>query len=286
AMFQLMPGDPADTLLRGIFEVTPEVKAEVIADYGLDRPIWLQYLQYVGGLLTGDLGHSYQMRQPVTEVIGANLGYTGALAGTALLLALVLSTAGALASAGRGPVASLVSQAVELLAISVPSFWIGLLLLTTFSFAIPLFPSSGGDGFGSLVLPAVTLAVPITGVLSQVLRERIDEALEQPFVTTVRSRGAGQVRVRLLHVLRHAVLPALTVSGAVLGSLLVGTAVVETLFARPGLGRVLLNAVVGNDVPVVMGVIVFGALVFVLVNSLVDVIAAAVDPRSRIGVSG
>lgn len=282
-MLQLMPGDPVDTLLRGIYPVTDEVRAEVIADFGLDRPVWLQYIQYIGGLAVGDFGQSYQMRQPVLEIIADNFPYTAALAGAALFLAIVLSTTGSLIAAGRGPFASLAAQTLELLAISIPSFWIGLLLLTAFSFAIPIFPSSGATGFISLVLPAVTLAIPLTGVLSQVLRERLDEALEQPFVTTVRSRGAGPLRVRLLHVLRHAVIPALTVSGAILGSLLAGAAVIETLFARPGLGRVLLNAVVANDVPIIMGVIVFGAIVFVIVNSVVDVAAAAIDPRMRLG---
>jgi peptide/nickel transport system permease protein len=128
----------------------------------------------------------------------------------------------------------------------------------------------------------VTLATPVTGILAQILRERMDETLEQPFITTVRTRGAGEWRVRIVHVLRHALLPALTFSGAVFGSLLVGTAVIETLFARPGLGRVLLTAVTSNDMPLTMGIIVFGSLVFVVVNSIVDVVAAAIDPRLRI----
>lgn len=281
-MLQLMPGEPEDVLLRGIFEITPAVRAEVIADYGLDRPVLLQYGQYLLGILQGDLGASYQIRKPVTEIIAANIGNTAALAGAGLALAIVLATLIALVSAGRGALASLVTQAVELLAISVPSFWIGLLLLTAFSFAIPIFPSSGADGPLALVLPAVTLAIPLTGVLSQILRERMDEALELPFVTTVRTRGAGEFRVRVRHVLRHAALPALTFSGAVLGSLLIGTAVIETLFARPGLGRVLLNAVIAGDIPLIMGVIVFGAVLFVVINSLVDVLATAVDPRLRI----
>jgi len=280
-VLQLMPGDPVDVLLKGIFEITPDVRAEVIADYGLDRSVWEQYWQFITGILHGDLGHSYQMRQPVTEIIAGSIGPTAALAAAALGLAIVFAVFGATASAGRGPVASVITQTVELLAISVPSFWIGLLLLTAFSFAIPIFPSSGARGIESLVLPAVTLAIPITGILAQVLRERMDETLEQPFIITARTRGAGELRVRLRHVLRHAVLPALNFSGAVLGSLLIGTAVIETLFARPGLGRVLLNAVIANDMPLIMGIIVFGSLVFVVVNSIVDILAAAIDPRLR-----
>jgi len=280
-MLQLMPGDPEDVLLKGIFEITPAVREEVVRDYGLDRPVWEQYIHFLTGIAQGDLGRSYQIRQPVAEIIAANLGPTAALAAAALGVAIVLAVVLATVSAGRGPIASLVTQAFELIAISVPSFWIGLLLLTAFSFTIPIFPSSGARGLESLVLPAITLAIPVTGILAQILRERMDEALEQPFVTTVRTRGAGEVRVRVLHVLRHALLPALTFSGAVLGSLLIGTAVIETLFSRPGVGRVLLTAVISNDMPLVMGIIVFGSVVFVVVNSIVDVLAAVIDPRLR-----
>lgn len=281
-MLQLMPGDPVDVLLKGVFEITPGLRAEVTASYGLDRPVLEQYWSYLTGLVQGDLGQSYQMRQPVTQIIAANLGPTAALAGAALLLAITVSVIGATATAGRGPITSVATQTAELLAISVPNFWIGLLLLTAFSFMIPIFPSSGASGIDSLVLPAITLAIPVTGVLAQILRERMDEALEAPFVTTARARGASDVRVRVVHVIRHALLPALTYSGAVLGSMLIGTAVIETLFARPGLGRVLLNAVISGDMPIIMGVIVFGSLVFVVVNSIVDVLAAAIDPRARI----
>ncbi|ALJ22113.1 hypothetical protein AOA12_20395 [Microbacterium sp. No. 7] len=281
-MLQAMPGKPEDVLLKGIFEITPAVREEVVKDYGLDRPLIEQYGRYLFGVLTGDLGQSYQIRQPVTEIIAANLGATGALAAAGLGLAVVLAVVVATLSAGRGQLASLITQALELLAISVPSFWIGLLLLTAFSFTIPIFPSSGARGIESLVLPAVTLAIPISGLLAQILRERMEEALEQPFVVTARTRGAGDLRVRFGHVLRHAVLPALTFSGAIFGSLLIGTAVIETLFARPGLGRVLLNAVISNDMPLIMGIIVFGSVLFVVINSLVDIVATAVDPRLKI----
>ena len=222
----------------------------------------------------------------VTEVIADSLGPTAALAGAALLLAILVSVTSATLTSGRGAVATVTTQIIELLAISVPSGWLGLLRLAASAVRLPSCPSSGARGFASRVLPAITLAIPMTGVLTQVLRERFDEALGQPFITTVRTRGATEVRVRLVHALRHAVIPALTFSGAILGSLLVGTAVVETLFARPGLGRTLLTAVLGNDVPLVMGIVIFGSLVFVVVNSLVDVLATGIDPRSKLKTRG
>jgi peptide/nickel transport system permease protein len=278
---QLMPGDPVDTLLRGTFEITPEMRADVASAYGLDEPVWLQYLQYVGGLVVGDLGVSYQQRQPVTEIIAVALPPTAALTGLAMLLAVVFAVVGALVSAGRGRVARFAAQTLELLAISVPSFWIGLLLLSAFAFAIPLFPSTGAEGFSSLVLPALTLSLPLAGVLGQILRERLDDSLEQPHTLTARTRGAGEARVRVRHGLRHSVIPALTVSGAIIGSLLVGTTVIETLFSRPGIGRVLLTAVMSKDAPVIMGVVVFAAIVFLVVNTAVDLLYLVVDPRTR-----
>lgn len=278
---QLMPGNPVDTLLRGTFEITPEMRQQVAEAYGLDSPVWLQYLQYLLGLLTGDLGVSYQQRKPVTEIIATALPPTAALTGLAMLLAVVFALVGALVSAGRGRVARFVAQGLELIAIAVPSFWIGLLLLSAFAFAIPIFPSTGADGFSSLVLPALTLSLPLAGVLGQILRERLDETLEQPHTVTARTRGAGPARVRLRHGLRHSVIPALTVSGAIIGSLLVGTTVIETLFSRPGLGRVLLNAVMQKDAPVIMGVVIFSAIVFLVVNTVVDLLYLVVDPRQR-----
>ena len=278
---QLMPGNPVDTLLRGTFEITPAMRADVAEAYGLDAPVHVQYLQYLGGLLVGDLGVSYQQRQPVTEIIATALPPTAALTGLAMLLAVVFAVVGALVSAGRGRIARFAAQTLELLAISVPSFWIGLLLLSAFAFAIPIFPATGADGFSSLVLPALTLSLPLAGVLGQILRERLDESLEQPHTLTARTRGAGEARVRVRHGLRHSVIPALTVSGAIIGSLLVGTTVIETLFSRPGIGRVLLNAVMSKDAPVIMGVVVFSAIVFLVVNTAVDLLYLLVDPRTR-----
>lgn len=281
AALQLAPGDPVDTLLGGTFEITEDLRREVTEAYGLDRPVLLQYVQYLGGLLVGDLGTSFHQRRPVAEIIGDNLGPSAALAGSAVLLSLVVATVGALLSAGRGRLGRWIAQALELLAISVPSFWVGLLLLTAFSFTVPIFPSTGANGFASLVLPAITLSLPMIGVLGQVIRERLDESLEQPHVLTARTRGAGEARIRVRHALRHSMLPALSISGAIVGSLLAGTAVTETLFSRPGIGRVLLNAIMGRDLPVVMGVVVFAALVFVIVNTIVDVLYVVVDPRTR-----
>lgn len=278
---RLMPGDPVDTLLRGTFEITPEMRQSVAAAYGLDEPVWAQYFRHLGGLLVGDLGVSYQQRKPVAEIIAAALPPTAALTAAAMVLAITFALVGALVTAGRGRIGRGLAQTVELIAIAVPSFWIGLILLSVFAFQIPLFPTTGADGLSSLVLPALTLSLPLAGVLGQILRERLDETLEQPHTLTARTRGASEARLRLRHGLRHSAIPALTVSGAIVGSLLVGTTVIETLFSRPGIGRVLLNAVMSKDAPVIMGVVVFSAVVFLIVNTIVDLLALLIDPRTR-----
>jgi peptide/nickel transport system permease protein len=172
-----------------------------------------------------------------------------------------------------------VFSVLELLAISSPPFWIGLVLLSVFAFGLGWFPVAGADGIQSLILPALTIALPVAGILGQVLRTSLEDAEEQPFVTSARARGAGPARLVLRHTLRHAAIPALTLAGYIVGSLLGGAVVVESVFARPGLGRVALSAITNRDLPVVMGIIVFTAIVFVLVNLLVDLAYRAIDPR-------
>lgn len=278
ATLHFLPGDPVNNLLRGNFEITPEMRAAVTAEWGLDKPLWQQYLLFLAGLVQGDLGVSYQQRAGVTEILTAELGATAQLAVAALTIALVIAVLGAVLTAGR-PRWRWLAQLSELVFVAVPNFWIGLLLLVAFSFTIPLFPSSGSQGLATLVLPALTLALPMAGQLGQLFREGIEQTLTEPHVTTARTRGASEQRIRWRHALRHALIPGITVSGTLLGGMLVGTTIVETLFGRPGIGRILLRAVTTKDIPVVMGVVVLAAVVFVLVRIAVDIIYRVVDPR-------
>lgn len=278
---KLIPGDPLDSLLAGVLDAPPELRAQVAAHYGLDQPVFVQYLNYLGQLARGDLGTSYQRAAPVTEIIFSELGATIELTLTAMTIAVVVAVGLALLTSGRNRSARWAAQAVELVAISVPSFWLGILLMNLLSFTFPVFPAFGANGPASLMLPAVTLSVPLIGVLSQVLRERMEYTLHEPFVTTVLARGVSEGALRSRHVLRHAAIPALTLSTLILGSLLSGAAVLETLFARPGLGRIAVSAVADRDIPVVLGTVVFAALVFVVVNTLVDLVYPLFDPRLR-----
>ena len=220
------------------------------------------------------------LNEPVIGVITGSLGATVALAVGAAVLGFALAIILALATAGR-PHARAVSRVAELTAISMPNFWIGILLLAVFSFQLRWFPVLGGQGIQALVLPWITLALPITGVLSLVCRDGLERALEQPFAVTTRARGSGELRLLLRHALRHAILPVLTLSTWSLGELLGGVVVVETVFARQGIGEVLVTAVGGRDFPVVTGVVVLSALTFSLINIGVDVAYRAIDPRLR-----
>lgn len=286
AALHLLPGDPVSTLLGPMVTVTPQVRARIVADYELDRPLAVQYAGYLRRLLTGDLGTSYQQQLPVRSVIGQQLGSTLQLAVAAAVLGAGIALVAALLTAGRDGFVRRAVEAAELLAVSTPTFWLGILLLTLFSFHWQLFPVAGAGGPNALVLPAATLAVPMAGLLSQVLRAGLDAALEEPFVLAARARGLGGVAVRGRHALRHALIPAITLGGWLFGGLLGGTVLVETVFARPGLGRVAVAAIDAKDMPVVLGVVLISAAGFVVVNTVVDLLYAAVDPRLRVGPVG
>lgn len=277
--FRIIPGDPVDVMLGPHAQVAESVKEGLRAELGLDRPLLEQYAAYLGQLLRGDLGQSYQLRMPVTEVIGRQLGATVQLTLLALLLAIAVAVASVVLV--RGSRGRAVVSAVELVVLSSPVFWVGILLLAVFSFALGWFPVSGSRGPAALVLPAVTLALPVTAILAQVLREGIEAAEREPFTTTVRARGASETRVVLVHTLRHAATGGLTLTAYLVGSLLGGAVLVETVFGRPGLGRVTLSAITDRDLPVITGIILLSALVFVLVNTIVEIVLPIIDPRQR-----
>ena len=277
--FRIIPGDPVSVMLGPQAQVSDAVKDGIRTELGLDRPPLEQYLTYLLQLVRGDLGESYQLRMPVTEVIGRQLGSTLQLTALALVIAVTLALTTALLVRGRtsrGVIAGL-----ELIVLSSPVFWIGLLLLSVFAFGLGWFPVSGSRNPATIVLPAVTLALPVAALLGQVLRDGIETAERQPFATTVRARGAGQVRLTAHHTLRHGAAGALTLTAYLIGSLLGGAVLVETVFARPGLGRVTLSAISDRDLPVITGIILLSALVFVVVNVIVELLYPLLDPRQR-----
>ena len=246
-----LPGRIQD-ILAGDLEY-PGLREAIAAEWGLNRTLPEQYLDFLLRIFRGDFGTSYVLRQPVIEVVGSQLLPTVELALTAGVLAVVIAGGIALLTAGRGNFSREVASLVELVFASTPVFWLGILLLMAFSFNLRWFPVSGAEGWKSIVLPSITLALPTAGLLTQVLREAMEKTLDQPFVTTVRARGVGEFIIRWRHVLRHALLPAVTLGGWLIGGLLGGAVITEKVFGRPGLGTVTLGAVLTHDVPVEIG---------------------------------
>ncbi|MES2092268.1 MAG: ABC transporter permease [Actinomycetota bacterium] len=279
---RLIPGDPAQAILGGPgSQASAAALAQARADYGLDQPVTIQYLQYLGRLLRGDLGVSYALKQPVVSVIGDNLGGTLLLALVSLAVAAAIALGLAAWSAQGGRVASAVSWVLEVVAAAVPHFWLAISIILLFSTTLGWLPPVSVPGPLGLVLPVLTLALPLSGFLAQVMRESILDALASPFVLAARARGEGSGGVFWRHALRHAAIPAIGLGGWAIGSLISGAVVVETIFARPGLGRSLLTAVQQRDVPLVLGVVLVVALGYVLVTTLTDLGDRLIDPRLR-----
>lgn len=276
----IIPGDTALLILGGAdARPTEEALEAVRAEYLLDEPFLVQYLHYLSSVARGDLGQSYRLRIPVTEAIGQQLGSTATLAAAAAVLAIVLTVVVAVLSAQRAPWVRRIVSSVEVFLAAAPSFVIGFGLLFVFAFTLRILPSGGTNGFAALILPAVTLALVLFGPLSQVLRGELEEVLEQPFVLTARARGLGDLAVRVKHALRHAAIPAVTMSGFIVGGLLGGSVIAETLFSRSGVGGLMLQSVYNKDLPVILGVVLLSAAVFVVVNLIVDLVYTAIDPR-------
>jgi peptide/nickel transport system permease protein len=274
-----IPGDPVDVMLGVQAQVSDEVKQQIRLDWGLDLPPIDRYFQYLGNLATGDLGTSYQLRQPVAEVIGSQLGATVALTSLALVFALVV--AGTAALLARGPRSKRIISLLELGIVSSPTFWTGLVLIAVFAFWLRWFPIVETGTFRSLVLPAVALALPVGGIIAQVLRSGLDAAAAQPFAVSALARGINHRRLLARHTLRHATADSLTLTGYLVGSLAGGAVLIETVFARPGLGRVTLRAIIDRDLPVVLGIIVLAAVVFAVLTIIVDALYLLIDPRLR-----
>lgn len=288
SLVQIVPGDPIRLALGTRFD--PDTYAALRERAGFDRPLPAQYLSYVGGALTGDLGVSFRTGQPVATTLLERLPATLSLAGCSLLVALLMAVPLGIASALRsGSLVDHAATVVSQIGISIPDFWMAILLILVFSGAFGLLPPSGYEplledplGWAShMVLPAVTIGVVSGAILTRFIRAAVLESLGQDHVRTARSKGLRERVVLVHHVLRNALIPVITVTGVQMASLLGGVIVVEVVFAWPGLGRLTLDAVLSRDYPVLQGAVLLVATLFLVVNLLVDLLYAAVDPRIR-----
>lgn len=278
---RVLPGDPVQTILAGA-PSTPEVAQQLRIQFGLDKGIVAQYFIYLGNLFTGDLGKSYATRESVTSMIGGQIGPTLQLAISAAILSAVVGIVlGSLAAMYRGRWLDIVIRILSLFNASTPSFWVGLLFIMIFSFGLNWFPATGNTGIKTLILPAVTLGLSAAGTVTRLVRNSVIDVLGENFVTALHSKGLSKRTIVMKHVLRNAVIPTITIVGLQLGALIAGAVIVEAVFARQGLGQMLLQGIGTSDFPVIQGVVLVIALIYILVNIIVDVSYAYIDPRVR-----
>jgi peptide/nickel transport system permease protein len=279
---ELSPGEPALSVLGGSGARPTQAQIDAVnVQYGFNDPVLDRYGEFVGNLATGDLGISYQYKQPVTTLISEQIGPTMVLMTVSILFAWILAVGTTLLTAGHGRFRSSLGSGLETFFAGLPQYWLGLVLLVVFAFELGWFPVTGGTSLDALILPALTLALPLAGFIGQVTRDEFERGLRQPFALSARARGVSETEVRWRHVLRHAVLPGITLSGWAVGATISGAVIVEVIFARPGLGRVLVDAVSAQDLPVVVGITILLAAIYVVVNLLVDLLYVLVDPRMR-----
>jgi peptide/nickel transport system permease protein len=275
-----LPGDPA-VLVAGE-GATAETIANVRAHLGTGQPLWAQYKTYLAGLAHGDLGISFQTGEPVSGRLMAQalptLELTGLACGLALVAGLLL---GVVSAINRGRWIDHTIQTVLLLFTSMPSFWLGILLILVFSVTLRWLPAIGNGSLAQLVLPVACLGLAASGKLARMVRNSVLDVLDEPFVTTLRAKGLPERSVLYRHVLRSALIPVVTLLGILVGELLSGAVVTETLFARQGIGRILVEAVGVKDIPLVQAVILFATVFYVLINLLVDLSYALIDRRVR-----
>ena len=275
-----LSGDPAATMLPG--DATVDELAALRRTLGLDRPLHLQYVAFLGGAVRGDFGESFRHQQPAFGLVLERLPATLELAFAALLLAVAVALPlGILAAIYRGRAADVLAMGFAVVGQATPYFWMGIMLILVVSVELGWLPTSGRGGWQHLILPAVTLGTHFAASLARLTRTSLLEVLGQNFVTTARAKGLAERRVILLHALKNAAVPVVTLIGLQFGTLLGGAVVTETIFAWPGVGRLAVQSIFVRDYPVVQAGVLVLALSFVALNLLVDLLYGALDPRIR-----
>jgi peptide/nickel transport system permease protein len=280
SLIHLVPGDPVQAMLGD--SAAPQDVALLRERLGLDRPLYRQYASFLAGILRGDLGTSLRTSQPVSAVIRERMPATIELALAAMIVALVLAIPlGIIAAVRAGTRVDHAATTIALVGISIPTFWLGPLLAIVFSVGLGWFPVSGRGTPAHLVLPAVTLGAPLAAILVRMTRASVLEELRELYVLAARARGVSQARAVLAHAFRNSLIPIVTVIGLQFGSVLTGAVITETIFAWPGIGRLLVQSISARDYPAVQGCILLIAITYVSMNLLIDVLYGFLDPRIR-----
>jgi peptide/nickel transport system permease protein len=280
SLIHLIPGDPVQAMLGD--SASPQDVDALRERLGLNRPLYVQYASFMKGAVTGDLGTSIRTNQKVTAAIAERMPATFELALASMLVALLIALPlGIVAAVRAGTAVDHLATTLSLVGISMPTFWLGPLLAIVFSVALGWFPVSGRGTLAHLVLPAVTLGAPLAAVLARMTRASVLEELRELYVLAARARGVSRVRAVLKHALRNSLIPIVTVLGLQFGAVLTGAVITETIFAWPGVGRLLIQSINSRDYPAVQGCILLIAITYVSMNLLVDLAYGLLDPRIR-----
>jgi peptide/nickel transport system permease protein len=280
SLIHLVPGDPVQSMLGE--SAAPADITELRGRLGLDRPLIVQYGRFLAGLAKGDLGTSLRTNQPVAAAIGERLPATFELAIAAMALAMLFAVPlGIIAAVRAGTHVDHAATTLALIGISMPNFWLGPILAIVFSVMLGWLPVSGRGTLGHLVLPAITLAAPLSAVLARMTRASVIEELRELYVLAARARGVSRVRAVLRHAFRNSLIPIVTVLGLQFGAVLTGAVITETIFAWPGVGRLLIQSIGFRDYPLVQGCILLIAVTYVSMNLLTDLVYGFLDPRIR-----
>ncbi len=279
-MVRLVPGDPVKLMFANQALPSPERLAEMRHNMGLDLPVWQQYLDYVWGVLHGDFGESFRSRQPVFEEIITRLPNTIRLTTASLLVAVTIGiSAGVLSAVFRNSWIDRVSMIVAIIGISIPGFWLGLMIMLFFGVRLEWFPVSGATTWKHIVMPAFTLGLISSAIIARLTRASMLDALNQDYVRTARAKGLGSFHVVVRHALRNAMIPVVTIVGLQVGGLLSGAFIIESVFAYPGVGQLAVTALQTRDFPVIQGIVLLVATIYVCVNLVADLIYGFLDPR-------
>lgn len=274
-----IPGDPVEIMLGPLATIGQAEKDAIRSTLNLDQPVFAQYFSYLGQLVTANLGTSYQLNEPVIDVIARALAPTAALTSLSLLFTVILVVIGILIARTRKLRGFVLAS--QTLSATLPIFWVSYLLLVVFGFSLGWFPVADSTGFHALVLPAVALAIAVSAILGRIVHTALEDAQQQPFWLSVRARGSSQLRFDLVHGVRHGLGAALPLAVQIVGGLLGGAVIVEQIFGRPGLGSVALVAITNRDLPVILGLVALSAVMFTLLALLADFALWAIDPRLR-----
>lgn len=285
-MLHSLPGESAEVMAKYIFlgnvELTPSNEAiDIIKEkYDLEKPLLSQYISWMGDAIKGDLGRSFQTNDPVTEEILIRLPATLLLAFSSIALSLMIGIpAGILAAIKQNSLTDYFCSTISVLGISIPSFWLAILLIFVFSYTLGLTPTMGYGGIENLILPTVALGTPASAVITRLMRSSMLEVMRQDYIRTAIGKGLNYKMVILRHALKNTFIPVITIIGLEFGHLLGGTVIIETIFAWPGIGRLLVTSISARDVPVIQGCIVFITVTYLVINFVTDISYSYLDPR-------